>query len=155
MRVSTFICSSIFCFLAGCATPSQMYWDHKVKELCEKDGGVTVYEKVELTKEEYKNFGGANGIIPIPSEDSPIAEKYEYLSKNIEMEINHSDPYVRRMEYIVYRKSDKKIIGRFVNYTRIGGDIDTGISEKTHFSCADMKSISLDIEREIFTIKGD
>jgi len=27
---------------------NKAYWDYRVKQMCEKDGGVTVYEKVEL-----------------------------------------------------------------------------------------------------------
>lgn len=31
---------------------NKAYWDSKVRELCEKDGGVTVFEKVELAQGE-------------------------------------------------------------------------------------------------------
>jgi hypothetical protein len=37
---------------------NKAYWDHKVRELCEKDGGVTVYEAIELSPEEFKRRGG-------------------------------------------------------------------------------------------------
>ena len=30
---------------------NKAYWDYRVKELCEKEGRVTVFETVELTKE--------------------------------------------------------------------------------------------------------
>ena len=41
--------------LNACATPSQVYWDAKVKELCEKDGGITVYKKLKYQEKTIRN----------------------------------------------------------------------------------------------------
>ncbi|MBK9667618.1 MAG: hypothetical protein IPO61_18090 [Gammaproteobacteria bacterium] len=30
---------------------NKAYWDHRVRELCKKDGGVTVFERVLLMRE--------------------------------------------------------------------------------------------------------
>ena len=141
--------------LAGCSTPSQVYWDHKVKELCEKDGGVTVYEKVELTREEYERNDGKNGGIRVPSEKSPLAGKYDFSSKTINSDINASNPHVWRTEGVIYRKSDGKELGKMVTYSRRGGDISTGIAESSHFGCGDIKTIKLDVENQIFTVEGE
>lgn len=142
-------------FISGCKTPSQAHWDAKVKEMCEKDGGVTVIEKVALTQEEYKEYGGISGVIPVPGEDSSVASRYAYLSKNIDTEINSSDPVVKRSEYVIYRKSDNGMLGKMVTYSRVGGDIPTGLSAASYFSCADLKTIRLDVEKQIFSVKGE
>jgi len=140
--------------LTACATPSQMYWDHKVKELCEKDGGVTVYEHIQLTKAEYDRNDGKNGIIEVMSEDTSLS-KHEYAWRSITTEINHSNPEVRRTEYITYRKSDKKELGKWITYSRRGGDIPNGISADSHFGCKDVPGFQSNAIEQIFSIKGE
>lgn len=43
------------------------YWDAQVKEMCVKDGGIRVHERVTLSKADYERLGGQSGMIPIPS----------------------------------------------------------------------------------------
>ena len=131
---------------------NKAYWDHKVKQLCEKDGGVTVYEKIELTQDEFKRLGGNQfAQIPVRSERLRGFENSPYLSKQITNIVYAGPPIVRRFEFTIYRASDGKILGKMVNYARSGGDafiLDAG----TSFSCADMKAISLDVERQVFPV---
>jgi hypothetical protein len=122
----------------GCATPSQAYWDAKVKEMCEKDGGVTVYEHIELTREEFKKLGGNEyGEIDIPDETHTgnSDEYYITFSKHV---IHQGEPQVERSETKIFRKSDKKELSVMVIYGRGGGDIPNGISHPSHFSCRDL-----------------
>lgn len=133
---------------------NKAYWDYQVRQMCEKDGGVTVYEKVELTLKEYEKYGGFNGAISAPPKTASYADKYPYLS-TFEKEIIHkSNPSVYRWEATIYRKSDKKIFGKVVSYHRGGGDFPTIISHPSGFDCKDM-NIKLNIEEEIFYIKGE
>lgn len=141
-------------FLSACATPSQVYWDHKVKELCEKDGGVTVYEKVELTKEEYERNDGKNGVIRVMPEDTSLS-KHDYAWRSIDTVLHESNPEVWRTEYTTYRKSDKKELGKWVTYSRRGGDMPTGISHPSSFSCGDISGFKSDVIEQIFSVKGD
>lgn len=140
-------------WIAACATPSQVYWDHKVKELCEKDGGVTVYEHIELTQEEYERNDGENGVIRVMPESTSLAN-HEYAWKS-ETSIINDDPYVRRTEYITFRKSDKKELGKWVTYSRRGGDAPTGISHPSSFSCSDIADFERNITQKIFLFKGE
>jgi hypothetical protein len=140
-------------WLTACATPSQVYWDHKVKSLCKKDGGVTVYEKVELTRDEYEKNDGANGIIHVMPESTSL-NHHEYAWKSVTLTVN-DNPYVRRTEYITFRKSDKKELGKWVTYSRRGGDIPTGISHPSSFSCNDIDGFEKNLTREIFLFKGE
>jgi hypothetical protein len=59
-----------------------------VKEWCEKDGGVTVYEKLELTKEEYQRNSGKNGFMRVLSENSSLPED-EYAWIFVDTKIHH------------------------------------------------------------------
>ncbi|KKK63765.1 hypothetical protein LCGC14_2990990, partial [marine sediment metagenome] len=129
---------------------NKAYWDYRVKGLCEKDGGVTVFETVELTKEEYEMYGGIKGVIPVPSETASYAAKHEYLSSYKKQLIRDSNPSIYRWVGTVYRVSDKKTLGKVVGYHRGGGDFPTIISHPTGFDCKDI-NIKLDVDQQIFS----
>lgn len=141
--------------LAGCtgyAPGRQAYWDAQVKEMCAKDGGVTVYERIDIDETDYQKFGGSGGVIPVPDERSKT-KGYPYFSKSVRQEIN-SNPKVARLETEIVRRSDNKVLGRVINYLRIGGDFPTGIQHDTSFSCKDISGMRLDVERQVFVIRG-
>lgn len=131
----------------GCATPSQAYWDAKVKELCEKDGGVTVFERVELTKYEYEHLN-------IQFEKFGKTDNL-YYRESLEKIVINENPRVWKGGQKIIRRTDGKVLGTQISYGRRGGDIPTGISEESHFGCEDIKSINLDIDKSIFSIKGE
>lgn len=133
---------------------NKAYWDHQVKLMCEKDGGVTVYERVELTKEEYEKNDGENGAIRVPPETSSVTDKYDYASKNVMYELHKSNPNVWRMDGVVYRKFDRKQLGKMVTYSRVGGDFPMGFHSSS-FSCGDIKGMKLDVEKQVLTFKGE
>jgi hypothetical protein len=140
--IKRFAFSSSAVLLAACATPSQMYWDHRVKELCEKDGGVTVYEKVELTKEEFNK-------LDIPFEKHAKPDTPYYRVSLVDVVINDS-PRVWKGGQKIVRRSDGKVLGMQIYYARRGGDILTGISESSHYGCEQINNINLDIDKSIF-----
>jgi len=133
---------------------NKAYWDHKVKQWCEKDGGVTVFEHVELTQEEYERNDGKNGFIRVMSNDTSL-DYHQYAWKSTKTEINKTNPEVWRSEYITYRKSDEKILGKWVTYTRRGGDVPTGISHPSSFSCTDILDFESNPTSKVFSIKGE
>jgi len=139
---------------AGWMPGRQAYWDAKVKEMCEKDGGVTVYERVEITGDEYKQFGGAEGTIPVPDERLSKRD-IPYFSKLSVKEINTEYPRVTRRETEIVRRADGKVLGKVVIYARVGGDFPTGITHATYFSCQDVPGIRLDVEKQIFAITAN
>lgn len=141
--------------LTGCmgyVPGQQSYWDAQVKEMCERDGGVTVYERIDLDETDYQKLGGSGGVIPVPDERSKT-KNYPYFSKSVRQEIN-SNPQVARLETEVVRRSDNKVLGRVINYLRIGGDFPTGIQHDTSFSCRDIHGVRLDVEKQVFVIRG-
>jgi hypothetical protein len=118
----------------GYVPGAKNYWDEQIKQLCSQDGGTTVYEQIELSREEFKRLGGIERAIPIPNEDSPSVG-YPYVRRLIESKLNESNPEVIRSETQVIRRSDGKILGKAVRYSRRGGDFPTGIAEASSFAC--------------------
>jgi len=136
--------------LAGCmgwAPGRQAYWDEKVKEMCEKDGGVTVNERVKISRKDSQLLWGQG--LPVPTEntrkDSP------YFWERIEIEIRDSYPKVVRAETLIKRRSDGKVLGKSVQYSRRGGDFPTGFSEATSFACPQ----HTDLSEQIFLVEKD
>ena len=123
---------------------NKAYWDHQVKLMCEKDGGVTVFEKVYLTKEDRKNIRVRN----IKNETKDEIYYSEFNSETI----RNGNPKLLKNEYFLYRTSDNKMLGKQIDYARIGGDIPTGILHPSSFSC-DKAGVSTEIQNAIFIIK--
>lgn len=138
---------------AGYVPGRQAYWDAQVKEMCEKDGGVSVYERIEISETEYIELGGIRGIIPVPDEQSSNKEAAYFSRTNIR-EINTSNPRVTRRETEIVRRADNKKLGKVVTYSRVGGDLVTGIRHDTYFSCQDVLGVRLDVENQIFIVRG-
>jgi hypothetical protein len=103
--------------------------DNEVRRLCAEDGGITVYESVELPIVGIDPDAGMT--IPQLGKqglDEPFA--YEWSSRQLVL----GNPSLRRDEMRVVRVSDGKILGRLVSYSRIGGDAP-GPWQESHFHC--------------------
>ena len=122
----------IFAFILCGA--NKAYWDHKITKMCENDGGVTVYEEVSLDREEYKQYINKFGKLSIPKNNKASANLNYIRFDNREF-IHRNYPTVRRYEFLVKRRSDNKILGRRVSYSRVGGDFPTIIGHPTIFRC--------------------
>jgi hypothetical protein len=138
--------------LAGCASylpGRQVYWDNQVRELCAKDGGFTVYERIELTREEYERLGGLNQGLPIP--DEGIAKPgFPYVREEVRTTLREANPRVMRGETLIKRRSDNKVLARSVRYWRTGGDLPTGLAEESNFICPEQ----IDLSGTVFTVKS-
>lgn len=133
---------------------NKAYWDHKVRLMCEKDGGVTVYEKVELSQEDFKLLGGFNGYVRTPIEK--YAKPFDlYISISKENKIHDINPYVFRNEMEVYIRSDRRLLGKSISYVRVGGDFPTGIIHESSFSCGSIENFETNITKSIFSVKGE
>jgi hypothetical protein len=128
------------------------YWDQQVKELCEKDGGVTVYQHVHVTPDEYESYGGGYGAITVPPNNSSIGARYPYVSKSEEQVIHQKNPQVYRRIGTIYRRADEKILGTVVFYVRDGGDF--AFFRTPGYSCRDL-GIKHDVENQIFIVPGE
>lgn len=131
-------------------TLNKAYWDEQVRLLCEKDGGVTVYESVNISKEQYLKNDGYKGMITVAPE-STSKPYHEFYKKQSVTTLNKSNPIVSKSEFITYRKSDDKKLGKWVTYSRGGGDFPTGLHH-SHFGCVDIIGFKTSSAKEIFSI---
>jgi len=127
------------------------YWDHRVREMCEMDGGVTVFEKITISDEEYRRLGGVAGGLPLPHKDK-VGKDHPYFYQTNEDKIHEWEPEVVRGETIVKRRSDGKILGRSIDYWRRGGDFPTGLFHDSSFSCPEKRIL---LSKQIFKIKEE
>lgn len=123
---------------------NKAYWDHRVKEMCEKDGGVTVFEKIYLTKYDKKNMR--------LRDVSHANQKDDYYSEFHSESIKYGSPEILKTIFLIYRSLDKKVIGRQVDYMRVGGDMPNGVSHPSSYNC-DKAGISTEIEKLIFIVE--
>lgn len=103
--------------------------DAKVKRLCAIDGGIKVYETVRLPAERFDKYGGIR--IPLQSEIKPSDEYY------LEWKVDHlldGSPSMRRDHFLAHRKSDGKLLGEAISYSRRGGDMP-GPWHESSFRC--------------------
>ncbi len=168
----------LFAMLASCAgyVPGrQAYWDAQVREMCEKDGGVHIVDRVRITKNETNFLGQRDGHVQIFEKvsiqkkeldemlragDGFISLKMKELSgiedavymESKEKNIRDANPRVRRTEWLVVRQTDKKVVATWNSYGRIGGDMPTGLVHDSSFRCPDWKQTWIEL-RELFLVK--
>lgn len=124
--------------VACIATLSGLLWlavgekwraDRQVRELCAKDGGVKVYEAVRLPAERFDKYGQIR--IPFKRDAKPTDEYYDEWRVHRYRDRN---PVIRRDHFLIYRRSDEKLLGEAVSYSRIGGDMP-GPWHESSFRC--------------------
>ena|SRR5687767_12889730 len=137
--------------LVGCggyAPGRNTYWDAQVRELCEKEAGITVYERVTISKSEYESLGGRPGGLPLPPEW--MRPEFPYFIELKITKINDANPEVGRTETVVKRRLDKKALGKATTFFRKGGDIPTGLFHESSFSCSEK---ARDLMNRIFDVQ--
>lgn len=98
------------------------YWDYRVQEMCEKDGGIKVYKTIGLPPSKLNEWGQPNFYRPANGKDA-LGDDYVFLS-----EIKYyrkADPQVARYHIQVVQRRDGSLLGESVSYGRGGGDAPT------------------------------
>ncbi len=114
--------------ITACWTPQKTYWDAEVDQLCAIDGGIRVYETVTLPPDKFNERGQINFYRPTQGENA-LGPDYifkwdiHYYKKGDPAAIGSQDIVMRRTHIKVIRKSDMKLLGEFVLYSRGGGDL--------------------------------
>lgn len=107
--------------------------NYKMEQLCKKDGGITVYERVTLPASEFRDLTGQPlwryWIAEIPL-DGRLGPKYRYVSDRTvligkDARDGSGDGQLARLYWAVYRRSDNRLLGEQVEYRRSGGDFFT------------------------------
>jgi hypothetical protein len=142
---------SIFLLWLGIAfwqvTGKKLYWDAQVNKKCEVDGGIKVYEIIELPNEKFDRWGLVNFYRPSQNENALGAE---YILKRQVTVIREINPMISRIHYEVVRRSDLIVLGVTTIYTRGGGDLP-GPWESSGFACPSYRNAGINtLLRTIF-----
>lgn len=114
------------------ATLRLQYWDNKVREMCEKEEGLRVFEKIYLSNHEYQSLIGLSGEIAVRLEQPySLMPFFINLNKSI---IHDGKPEVVRLEQQLIQRKNNKIIATLTTYSRIGGDPGF-VDNPSTFSC--------------------
>ncbi len=96
------------------------YWDYQVRGMCEKDGGMKLYQRMPLPKK----YLDSDGFIRIPP--SSKAHSTDLFSYSVETQkIKEGDLAVYRYHVTVSSRVDSTLLGETVIYGRSGGDFPT------------------------------
>jgi hypothetical protein len=133
-------------WLAGC---ERAKLDREVDRLCAIDGGVKVFETVEVPPEYLPDAGE---IFP-QFADRPFGERLgpEYELKWADTVLVDGNPSLTRTEAHLIRKSDQKILGTSIRYMRLGGDLPSPSHPSSHV-CPELGGKGL--ERSVFVERG-
>jgi hypothetical protein len=110
--------------LTGCISIIKMKMDAEVDRLCAIDGGIKIYETVSLPPEKFNKYNNVNFFHPSHGEK---ALGPEYIWKSHEKFLHpggdpNASPSLRRDHLQVIRRSDGKLLGESIYYSRVGGD---------------------------------
>ena len=128
------------------------YYDWQVKRLCAIDGGVKVYETVELPSGMFNRWEQLNFYRPVDGENALGAE---YLVKNETkfLRPETKQPTIVRHLFQVFRRSDGKLLGESIIYGRGGGDLP-GLWHPSSYSCPDLSEPGL-LKKLFFNLKNE
>ncbi len=135
---------SAFLGLLWLAAGEKWLLDRHVRELCEKDGGIRVYETVTLPVDRFDKYGAMR---IHTKQDAKSSDEYYYESSMIYFK--KGNPEVWQSHYKVYRQFDKKLLGESISYASRGGDVP-GPWHESSFGCPDKADIT-DLKKIIFT----
>ncbi|PSJ18820.1 hypothetical protein [Nitrosomonas supralitoralis] len=131
--------------------------DREVDRLCAIDGGIRVYETVKLPPDKFDKHGQINFYRPTQGED---ALGLEYIFKwdrhNYKKRDSEQGPHevaIRQNHFKIIRKSDMKLLGEFVLYSRVGGDLP-GPWAPSSYRCPELEINEYILMHRIFIKSG-
>jgi len=121
--------------LSGC---EQAVVDAEMEKLCKQDGGMKIYEKVVLPKEQFTKYGdvkffetsNTGGGYRAVWKYEPIPVKKPLLDI---LTWNHAN--LTKSTVTVIREVDNKTLGTYISYARIGGGIVPRLGPDPSKSC--------------------
>lgn len=132
--------------LGGCGSVQKAELDREVDRLCAIDGGVHVYEVVRLPKED---FGQDGEVFPqfrhLPSDKGRFGSSYVVRRNN--KVLVQGNPAMQRLNTLIVRVSDEKVLGEVIIYRRSGGDLPSPAAA-SRYSCP--KGPDFDLEGQVF-----
>lgn len=119
------VCVATSLMLSGCG--AKYAADKEMQALCDKDGGMKVYEKVTLPASEFSKYGQpldqywSNQTDP----ENKLGPDYRYVERNEFLRRGDTlkgEVQMGKSTTKVFRRSDGKLLGQAVSYGRSGGD---------------------------------
>lgn len=142
--------------ITACASgPSKAQLDAEVDRLCAIDGGVKVYETVTLPPDKFNERGEVNFFRPTQGENALGPEYifrweiYDY-KKGSPASNGPQESVMGRDHFKIIRKSDMKLLGEFVLYSRVGGDLPGPWAPSSYRCPSAMEASSGMLMRKIF-----
>jgi hypothetical protein len=149
------LASLVPAFVSACAgyVPGrQSYWDNKIRDLCSKEGKVQIFDQVILTKAQAEQMPRLEGKLATRGRAAEFAQDPVYSERKT-TQLNEN-PQVVRDEVSVIRSADGKVVAHWIEYSRIGGDVPTGIAHPSSYRCPDPRERLDDLQR-LFIVVGD
>ena len=125
------------------------YWDYRVREMCAKDGGVTVIEPVAISFSQAATLPEVNGLYGVSPESLAKPEE-PVFSRTKQTMLREDKPLVFRYEQEIVRRSDGKVVAKAVTYARGGGDVPS-FAFPSSLYCPEQARLHADIH-QIFKI---
>lgn len=97
-----------------------LYYDMQVDRMCRVDGGIVIFETVELPAHDYEMYARKNWSLPSKSRSN---EEDLYVVERMTRIYRLEEPRVSRTQYQIIRRSDGKVLGTLTSYGRGGGDL--------------------------------
>ena len=145
LRRTAFLLAAVIVtsWLTGC---ERMRLDREVDRLCAIDGGVKVFETVEVSQEVYADF------LRSPARPLEVIFGANYhLKSSTEVLVDGNPSMLRFVRYVI-RQTDGKVLGQVISYARVGGDLP-GLSHPSSYGCPPTEQLYL--EHQVFVKKGE
>lgn len=111
------------------AVGRNMRLDQQVREMCAKDGGVKVFETVTLPADKFNEYDQ----VRVPAK-AYLKPEDEYFYEDGSRYLQKGNPEIWRNHFRIIRRSDGKVMGETISYTRRGGGLP-GPWHPSSFGC--------------------
>lgn len=153
---------AVFMGLLWLAAGEKWLLDRQVRELCEKDGGIRVYETVTLPPDKFNKYGQVNFYRPDQGEGA-LGPEYIYkwdiqYYKKGEPAVNGAQEISMRRDHVsIVRKSGIKLLGEVILYHRAGGDLPGPWMPSSYHCPGALEANSVILMNKIFikSVEGD
>jgi hypothetical protein len=134
--------------IGGCEA-TKAYYDWQVRRMCERDGGVTVYERLPIGADLLAKMKGHISGVPVVPQESANATDIPVFLRQVDQRVREGEPRIGRTEFQIVRRSDGKILAKSIFYSRSGGDFPFTASHPSRFACPS----GSDLERKTFVVE--
>lgn len=118
---------------AGGCEARKAYYDWQLRNMCEKDGGVSISERLQIDPSQVVHLPTVDGHVGVAPEalSDPAAPAFGRLKQQV---LRRGHQSLMRYEEEIVRRADGRIIARVVTYTRAGGDFPS-FAHPSLYSC--------------------